>query len=235
MAIKIGAISDLHGNWNYLNNLSGSDEIELLIIAGDLCSTDNIQEQKEELKYNLPLFLDQFTNVQDVIIVPGNHDYWLEQVYTDPFKIRMELGGKSIKILVDSRYEFTSWNGNGSIRIYGNPRCDLYDNFAFPRLSDGEDIKMIPPGIDILITHEAPRLYNHPSIRESQMMYYPDEPGNKMLYEKVKEIRPGVHIFGHIHYPSFYEESGIRFYNVSQILRTKPCPKLHIISVESYI
>ena len=233
MAIKIGAISDLHGNWSYLNKLSGSDEIELLIIAGDLCSTDNIQEQKEELKYNLPLFLDQFTNVQDVIIVPGNHDYWLEQVYTDPFKVRMELSSdKSIKILVDSKYEFTSWIGNGSISLYGNPRCDLYDNFAFPRLNGNQDIKMIPPGIDVLITHEAPRLYNHPSIRESQMMYYPEEPGNKLLLDKIKEVKPKVHIFGHIHYPGFFSESGIDFYNVSQVVREVLCPKLYKLTIE---
>ena len=229
MAIKIGAISDLHGQWE---KLSGSEDIELLIIAGDLCSFDNISEQKEELKTCLPSFLDQFSNAQEVIIVPGNHDYWLERIYTDPFKVRMELDHR-VRLLVDSGYEFTSYLGNGSIRLYGNPRCDLH-NFAFPHLSEEEDIQLIPPGIDVLITHEAPRLYNHPSIRESQTMYYPDEPGNKSLYRKVMEIKPKVHVFGHIHYPAFYTESGIDFYNVSQIKRINPCPKLHIISVESY-
>lgn len=230
MAIKIGAISDLHGQWEAL---PGNDEIELLIIAGDLCSTGDVLEQEKELKSNLSNFLDQFTNAQEIIIVPGNHDYWLERIYNDPFKIRMELDQR-VKILVDSEYEFISYLGNGSLKLYGNPRCDLY-NFAFPHLSEEKDIQLIPPGIDVLITHEAPRLYNHPCIRESQMMYYPDEPGNKLLYEKVMEIKPKVHIFGHIHYPSFYTESNIDFYNVSQISRTKLCPKLHIISVEGYI
>lgn len=51
--------------------------------------------------------------------------------------------------------------------------------------------------MDVLITHKPPL-----GIQDGIVMY---GPGSELLLEKVKEVRPSVHVFGHIHegYKSF--------------------------------
>lgn len=208
MDIKIGAISDIHGEWDLLRNLENKDNIELLIIAGDLCSSDNVIEQKEELISNFQDFIKQFSNLQETIIIPGNHDFYLERIYNSPVEIWKILGSR-IKILVDEEYTFDSFIGNGSIKIYGNPRCSLY-TFAFPHLAGEEDIHKIPKTVDILVTHEDPRC-------------------NQTLKNHIELTRPDIHIFGHLHQPGNWIDNGIKYYNVSQINKDLVCPKLHLI------
>ena len=224
--MKIGCLSDIHGNWeNLINNLKDDcSDIDLLILAGDLCSLDFPGHQESELREWFPKFYDLFNKRLEVIIVPGNHDFLLEKTYENYIKLR-DIFKCRIKVLVDSSYNIISDSGE-ILKLYGNPRCDLY-HFAFPHLYDYSDIDNIPDDTDILITHEAPRISDLPCIAEVDGSL----PGNSKLATRVLEIRPRIHIFGHIHYPMSSVINGISFINASQIDKEDCNPYLYKIIV----
>lgn len=198
--IRIGCISDIHGSWDKIQE---PRDIELLILAGDLCGNDNISSQRSELEKEISLLWTEFPKLSEILIVPGNHDYLLERVYRDPLETR-NLLGPGVTLLVDSEYTYVSGLSGENIRIYGNPRTDLY-SFAFSRLPGNFDITQIPENIDILVTHDAPRNYSLPCIKASQSWYGTDLPGSVALDVRVREIKPKYHVFGHIHYPCCLE------------------------------
>lgn len=227
--MKIGCLSDIHGNWeNLINSLKDEcSDIDLLILAGDLCSLDSPSYQESELREWFPKFYDLFDNRPEVVIVPGNHDFLLERIYEDAIKLR-DIFKCRVKILVDSSYDVISDSGE-IFKLYGNPRSDSY-SFAFPHLHDYSDLDNIPGDTDILITHEAPRLNTLPCITE---ISYSDGslPGNDRLAARVLEIKPKIHIFGHIHYPVYRIIDGISFINVSQIDKGDCNPYLYKINI----
>lgn len=229
--IKIGCLSDIHG---FIYGLVDKvfNGVELLIIAGDICPTDEIKIQEEWLEFNFKnVFKSKkiFPDLQEIIIVPGNHDYWIERNYKDfPEKLRRVLG-YDVKILVDEEYEYISLLTGESIKIYGNPRCSLWLH-AFPHKPGNEDISSIPCDIDILVTHEAPRLFELDCVKQSQGWYGDNDiPGNLALGQRVLEVNPKYHIFGHIHYPCKKVIGNTIFINVSQQIREKYNPELYII------
>lgn len=230
--IKIGCLSDLHG---YVYGIVDKvfPEIELLILAGDLCPTDDIGLQEKWLEFNFKKTFNKeiFPDLQQIIVVPGNHDYWIERNYKDfPGRLRSILGF-DVELLVDKEYEYISLLSGESIKLYGNPRTSQYLH-AFPHKSGNEDILSIPEGTDILITHEAPRIYDLKCIKQSQGWYGKDEPGNLALAQKVLELSPKYHIFGHIHYPCRDIINGITFMNVSQQKRDQYSSEIYTIDYE---
>lgn len=231
--IKIGCLSDIHG---YVYGIIDKvyRDIELLIIAGDLCPIDDVSLQKEWLKFNFTRVFNRktFPDLQKILIVPGNHDYWIEKNYEYFSGELYKIFGLDTEILVDREYEYISLLTGETIRLYGNPRTSL-SLYAFPHKSGNKDILDIPEGVDILITHEAPRIYELECVKQSQGLYgEKDEPGNLALARRVFEINPKYHIFGHIHYPCKEIIDGITFMNVSQQLRENYNPELYTIDYE---
>lgn len=230
--IKIGCMSDLHG---YVWGLSGKTypEVELLILAGDIADGEDSKRQEDWYINNFYVLKDKniFPDLQEIFIVPGNHDVWLERNYQSPPRL-YEILGPEVKVLVDERRDFTSFTNGEKVRVWGNPRTSLY-TFAFPHLAGYLDLQMIPKdgSIDILVTHEAPRLFGLPCIKGSMGDYGNELPGNQALANTVLEVKPKYHIFGHIHYPCQSEVKGIKFMNVSQQKRPGDIytPELHII------
>lgn len=116
------------------------------------------------------------------IVVPGNHDYFLEEE-------RNRAAIMNATLLVDEGIEIEG------IRIWGSPVTPLY-GAAFG-LSSAEDRRRhwakIPTGTDILITHGPPK-----GILDREA---PEEPaaGCPELALAVERVRPRFHIFGHIH------------------------------------
>lgn len=211
--IRIAAISDLHGSIESLTEYPG--DVELLILAGDLCSSDVPQLQMVEIPVILEGLRKCFSGLQEIIIVPGNHDYWLERNYQSPPSLISILGG-GVKVLVDELYTYRSYNSGESISIYGNPRTSLM-NHAFPHLSGNLDIHNIPEGVDILVTHEAPRIFGLECIEKAKDWYNGEVPGNLYLGIRVLEcVKPKYHIFGHIHYSCELFLNGIKFIDVAE-------------------
>lgn len=213
--IRVLAISDIHGR--PIEEETLYKDIDLIILAGDLCRSDDPGKQKEELPKVIKSVRDlcEGGNMIEVVVVPGNHDYWLERNYQSPPSLRTVLG-PLVRILVDETYNYVSLSTGRTIRIHGSPRTSL-SRHAFPHLYKNEDLQKIPVdgSLDILVSHEAPRVDEAECIEISKEWYKDELPGSLPLLWKVLEAKPKVHIFGHIHYGCEYQGEWTRFYNVA--------------------
>ncbi len=226
--INIAALSDIHGHIDNYDNVY--PDIELVIIPGDLCSSDNLEDQKQEMPKVMEKIYSMFPNNQEVIVVPGNHDYLLERTYNIdmPWIYRKILGYKT-RLLVDEEYLYTSMLSGETLLMYGNPRTNL--GMAFPGMYRRKDISLIPSGLDILITHEAPRDYNLPCVVAYKGKYGESEPGCQELMDQVRKVKPRYHFFGHIHHNCEYQSPDTKFYNVSQCNGGFPEGKIKILEI----
>ena len=224
---RIAVLSDIHGFISYYAETFPG--VNLVILPGDLCSSDNIADQEKELRAMAEKLREMFPDAQDFIIVPGNHDYLLERIHLSgtPKLDFSKLLGHYFNVLVDEQFTFLNLLNGERIRLYGNPRTDLY--MAFPHIWNCNDIKRIPPGIDILITHEAPRWYELSCIKDSIGEYGESEPGNYLLYQTVLKIKPKIHVFGHIHRFCEGSNENTTFYNCSQMFGNEFTPNVRII------
>lgn len=190
----------------------------------------------------------------DVIaVVAGNHDITLDKAfYTknghkhhDPVldinKSRAFFTqNKDITYLEDEAAKYKKFN------IYGTPWIPEIGPWAFTYENEEQEksiFEKIPMNTDVLITHTPPKgirdIYPMKHFEEdletSQMMksYIFTSMGSERLMERVKEVKPKVHIFGHIHYCYGWEEKdGTVFINASLMNRwSKPVNKPQKISI----
>lgn len=139
------------------------------------------------------------------LVVPGNHDFIVEDL---PLLCRDTLTAG--QLLIDEGVEIEG------IKIYGSPWVPQYGRWAF--MGSQEELRprweRIPDSLDILITHGPPK-----NILDKTR--HGDFAGCPSLRERLKIVRPKVHLFGHIH--EGYGEAkvfdpelqGIRFINAS--------------------
>eukprot|EP00026_Physarum_polycephalum_P015377 Phypoly_transcript_16042.p1 GENE.Phypoly_transcript_16042~~Phypoly_transcript_16042.p1 ORF type:complete len:290 (+),score=36.88 Phypoly_transcript_16042:111-872(+) len=192
-------ISDTH-NFHDVVNIPVGD---VLVHAGDF---SDYGRDEEFVDFNR--FLGTLPHPHK-LIVSGNHDYhWPDEDEGNSWLVW--LGWKKSrfkKMLSNGRcleHEEICVNG---IRIHGTAW-----NFNDPSLVYSK----IRSGIDILITHKPPK-----GILDGIELY---GSGGDLLFEKVMEIRPKVHIFGHIHESyGIQEKDGILFINAA-ICDTKTKP-----------
>jgi predicted phosphodiesterase len=192
---KIVFISDTHGKHKLIpkNDLGDGD---LIIHAGDVSELGG--------NYEIKIFLDWFSELpfEHKIFIAGNHDFWFEH----NFEISKKYKEKNVHYLYENCIEIDN------IKIFGTPWQPEFLGWAFnlPRNSKELDDKWnkIPKGIDILITHN-PIFGILDNIKNDKM-------GCELLYKKVFEIKPKIHVFGHNHinYGKF-EKNGILFLNAS--------------------
>lgn len=189
---RIVCLSDTH-NCNEQIRVPDGD---ILIHAGDATIQGTIDE--------IVLFNEWFARLphRHKIFVAGNHDWLFE---TDNRLARKLLDDKII-YLQDSSAEIEG------LKIYGSPWQPWFFDWAF-NLPRGERLaekwRLIPDDTEILITHGPPF---------GILDFPPDETsvGCEMLRLRVEEIRPKLHIFGHIHHSYGTEENfGTKFINAS--------------------
>lgn len=209
----IDCISDLHG---YYPKLEGGD---LLIIAGDITGADTASEWND-FKWWL-----EHQNYRRKVLVPGNHDMKLYKMSSlkHPFMKKMEDGSEFplCDYLCDSGSEFQyeeeieedhkfqgtiKYKQKKKLKIWGspwtkwfnglNPKCAAFTYELELYLEKRFD--QIPDHIDILITHSPPYLV----MDKCEKFYYPDEyehVGSPSLRDRIEEVKPKLHVFGHIH------------------------------------
>lgn len=136
------------------------------------------------------------------IVVAGNHDTLFEY---DPYTARALL--KNCTYLEDSGVTI-----NG-IHFYGFPWQPEFMNWAF-NLPRGKQLQtkweLIPNNTDVLITHCPPYgILDFANYSNAHV-------GDRDLLTRVKEVKPKLHIFGHIH-EGFgkVEQNGTVFINAS--------------------
>lgn len=189
--MKVVAISDTHSRHKSTKLPKG----DVLIHAGDVSYKGEKWEVLDFLKWFGSL------NYAHKIFIAGNHDFYLER--ENPMVLQ-SLIPPNVTYLKDSGTEI-----NG-VRIWGSPVTPWFFNWAFNRRR-GKEIqhhwKMIPEHTDILVTHGPPYGILDSVINEQHV-------GDKDLLKRLQELKPKVHLFGHIH-ESFgvTRKYGIQFIN----------------------
>jgi Icc-related predicted phosphoesterase len=186
MKKRITFISDSHTKHDKLNGfLPGGD---LLLHAGDLTSRGYIGEIESFMKW-----YDKIDNYDTKVFIAGNHDFGFQE---DNQKLRGLLTGyKTIDYLQDELM-MVGEDYDNMIKIWGSPWQPEFHNWAF-NLPRGEKIKekwdMIPLNTDILITHG-------PAFGKLDYVSYDGKNvGCEDLLLKIQEIKPKIHLCGHIH------------------------------------
>jgi len=205
MEFKITVISDTHTRHRKCEGeLPGGD---ILIHAGDFMSSGYSPYEAEEFLN----WFDAISGYDTKVFIAGNHDRLMQ---SDPEWVKFILSNREdLNYLLDEKLEF--WDKEDQpLIIYGSPWQPEFYNWAFNLPRNGEEIaekwSLIPDSTDILITHGPP-------------FGYLDVPGNQDIHvgcerlrERIDEIRPKIHIFGHIHGSHGYYYNGhTHFLNAS--------------------
>jgi Icc-related predicted phosphoesterase len=181
--MKITLISDTHTlHKNITPDLIGGD---ILIHAGDIMNSGHrVQEVGEFCEW-----FDSIDNYKTKIFIAGNHDRMFQ--YSSKLVMDIIDSYKSITYLQDS---FVIVDG---LKIYGSPWQPEFFNWAFNLPRDGEELKakwdLIPSDVDILITHgPAYGFVDQVKGKEEHL-------GCKLLSKRIEEVKPRIHVCGHIH------------------------------------
>lgn len=118
-----------------------------------------------------------------MVLTGGNHDTYLAEFEDD---VRDMLVGSNVHLLLNESIEL------GGFKIYGSPHSiaygDRWSAFAGVDSELRKSWEKIPPDTDILVTHSPPF-----GVLDVGL-------GSQALLERVLNIKPKVHIFGHIHH-----------------------------------
>lgn len=173
--MKVVCISDTHGKHKELKLPEG----DMIIHAGDISSRGLLPE--------ITKFLAWFTELpyQYKVFIGGNHDFLLEEQPS----IFKSLIPENLIYLENNAVEIEG------IKLWGSPISPRFYDWAF-NCDRGKKIQQywnqIPKDIDILITHGPPMGQGDKTIGGEMV-------GCEDLLEKILEVQPKYHIFGHIH------------------------------------
>ena len=197
--MKIVAIADTHNKQQCLCMPEG----DLLVIAGDLTGHGSV---KEVANFGQWLSKQIHRYTYGAIVGAGNHDFLFEEA---PILAEQLLNpGNNPQI----RYLQNQSVCVAGFKFYVTADTNFFRNWAFNLMPAEMEISMqrIPPDTDILISHSPPlaildRCQNGKHI------------GSEELLNKVKEVKPLIHIFGHNHNCGGLSDvrNATTFYNVS--------------------
>ena len=188
--LRIVTLADTHTQHHKLDIPTG----DILIYAGDISGNG---EPWEIERFNNWLF---HLPHKHKLIIAGNHD----RNFTQPSYRPWITNGT---YLLD---ETVIING---INFYGSPWTPEFENWAFmkPRGAAMKSIwAQIPFDTDVLITHGPPKgiLDRCPNNEHA---------GCEELLAKIQQVRPKLHIFGHIHTCGVVKDEHTSFYNASVV------------------
>jgi hypothetical protein len=204
----ITLISDTHNKHKHVHNNSLGDLPggNILIHAGDISSMGYEHEITEFAKWYDGL------NYDHKIFIAGNHDWGFQN---NAEKVKGNLTGyKSIDYIQDEL--LTIQDGDKpEVKIWGSPWQPEFYNWAFNLPKNGDELKakwdMIPEDVDILITN-GPALGFLDDVDGRRG----DHLGCELLAEKIKAIKPKIHVCGHIHTGyGHYFDGHTHFFNAS--------------------
>lgn len=191
---KVLAVGDIHGDTGLVRKLAEKakkENIDLVILAGDLTFAE--QSTKD--------IIGPFIKAKkQVLIIPGNH----ESIATADFLAEMYPDTRNIH-----GYSFRKEN----LGVFGAGAADIGIN----QIKDSEIFSLLKKGhqnvrdLDkkIMVTHM------HPKGSKSEFSGWP---GSKAVTKAIKEFKPDIAIFSHIHEAAGIEEQvgKTRVINVSR-------------------
>ena len=122
------------------------------------------------------------------IVIFGNHDCYF---FVDDFLKMKQLLPHATHVLLHETFDYFHPSHAVPIRIHGTPWyfCHTWDFAMKPDITprpSGPHFHLIPPFVDLLLTHVPPRGPGYPS-------------GSVQLLEEINAKKPKCHLFGHIH------------------------------------
>ena len=171
---------------------------DVLVHAGDLTRGGSLDELAVVRD-----FLRKLPHAHKVVVA-GNHDRAFQ---TEPAAARA---------LFDEGFTYLEDAGAvvGGVSFWGSPWTPRYHRWAFMK-ERGADIAarwaLIPAAVDVLVTHGPP----HGLLDDARTYRGAEEhAGCEALRDRVRDVRPRVHLFGHIHTnQGIVDDGGIRFAN----------------------
>lgn len=149
--------------------LGSLPDVDVIVHSGDFTMVGTEREALD--------FINWFCDLpyKHKVFIAGNHDMCLDS------------GGTISGLDANCHYLCNSGVCIGGVNFYGVP---VFIEDAF---SGRKDLcyKTIPPNTDVLITHEPPQ-----GILDFDDDYHY---GSETLLARVKDIKPRLHLFGHIH------------------------------------
>ncbi len=188
--MRIVCVSDTHGRHRYTEVPDG----DILVHGGDVTLHGTLEDVEEFNRWlgTLPH--------RHKVVIAGNHDSCFQN---DPAEARARITNATY--LEDSGCEIAG------LKFYGSPWTPLFFNWAF-MLSESDlaaKWALIPDGLDVLITHGPPYSFLDWTNRD-------EHAGSSTLLERVREVKPRLHVFGHIHEAAGRTEfEGTTFLNAS--------------------
>ena len=185
--MKITFISDTHTKHNLItSDLPGGD---LLIHAGDMSSMG----YKHEIE-NFCKWFDKINNYGTKIFIAGNHDWGFQD---HPKQVKEILSNHNSVTYLQDDLHMIGDNYEDMIKVWGSPWQPEFYNWAFNLPRNGEELKgkwdMIPMNTDILITHGPAWGFVDTIFGTTTHL------GCELLTERIKTVKPKIHVCGHIH------------------------------------
>lgn len=146
--IAIGAMSDTHGLLPKLNN-----ECDLLCICGDVFPQSIERNIEDSRKWFYGEFLSWVMDLPCtfVIMIPGNHCFYLESEFKENGRIVLPDALKDKCVcLVDESFSYQG------LLFYGTSWVTNLPRWAFNTDDPESKFEKIPYDCDILLTHHAP-------------------------------------------------------------------------------
>ena len=193
-------------NSQQLIDLPGGD---LLIHAGDFMSSGYSKHEAEDFLY----WFNTIKGYDKKIFIAGNHDRIMQNDPGWATDILKEY--TTINYLQDEEYGLYDITEDRSINIYGSPWQPEFYQWAFNLPRNGEELKSkwdaIPENTDILITH-GPAFGFLDDVEGRRGIHL----GCELLIDRIKEIKPKIHVCGHIHSGyGHYFDGHTHFFNAS--------------------
>ncbi|KAF9044976.1 Metallo-dependent phosphatase-like protein, partial [Panaeolus papilionaceus] len=180
---------------------------DVLLHAGDLTNTGSLKDWEKTLEWLCA------AECGVKIIIAGNHDVTLDEEWYDMNWTRFHKGigrqdrtkilslltsprakAAGLVYLQDESFKFKVRPGGKEWVVYGSPWSPEFCDWAFgyPRDETAVKIARQIPECDILLTHSPPF-----SILDKT--HSGEQVGCEALLERIKELRPRLSLFGHIH------------------------------------
>ena len=194
--MRIICLSDTHG----LHNKMWHDlpEGDILLHSGDCTNVGKEHQIKE--------FIDWFRGLKGYkkkVFCAGNHDFGFQVCQYDSWLQTLvdekTLASDDCIYLLDQEYILENDEFSRPLKIYGSPWQPWFYDWAFNLPREGDELRekwaQIPDDTDILITH-GPPFKVRDFVRKGYSVEYV---GCELLTPRVAEIKPLIHLFGHIH------------------------------------
>lgn len=183
--VKIVAVADTHDAHDRLIIPEG----DIFVHAGDWTMIGS--------KKKIRAFLDWVNALPHPhkVIIAGNHDLDMDPttpMYGDLKMKELMESYKGIHYLLDSSVTLQVGEPSRQLKIWGSPFTPAFRDWVFQYDAGERAWADIPDDTDVLVTHGPPQgILDSISERNGG--------GCPALMERVRMVKPKVHIFGHLH------------------------------------